>query len=231
MLTVFAGSPPPERTLSPFARSLHARWQASIPPNMDFSDPPAARRAEDVRAFAAISPAIQAVHLLLPECIYRTDAPANQALYTSEEAIFGEVHPADPAIQALRAVPALPAGSTLYVPLGVGHHVDHQIVRKAADGWGIPVRKLRFYEEYPYGVEPGAVETALEGDCTWRPLVTALSEDDLAAKVRAIAKHESQISTFWQNAEMMEDGIRSHAAQIGGERMWVRRSAGRRSRR
>lgn len=220
-ITVFAGSPPPGTPLSSFASSLHERWQASAPPDADFSDLPAVRRAEDQRAFAAISPTIQVVHLSLPECIYRLDPVSGQALYMSEEAIFGEIQPTDPAYAALRVAPPLPANATLYAPLGIGHHVDHQLVRRAVESWGLPPNLVRYYEDYPYAEEEAAVQAALGEGSRWQAQVNALDETALAAKIGAMAQYCSQISTFWHSVEAMAAAICRYTARLGGERTWI----------
>ena len=141
VVTIFAGDPPRGAALSNFARELHARWQAA--------NPAAARREEDVQALTALHPGVVAHHLPLPECLYRRDPATGSALYASEEALFGEVHPDDPALLALQTPLAIPPGACLYAPLGVGHHVDHQIVRRAVAAWGV---EAHYYEEYPYTV-------------------------------------------------------------------------------
>jgi LmbE family N-acetylglucosaminyl deacetylase len=221
VITIFAGSPSNEAGLSGYARMHHERWQASAPPGVDFRDPAAARRVEDIRAWAAISRAVQVVHLPLTDCIYRCDED-EQALYTNREAIFGTVQDGDPAIAALASVPPLPDGTELVAPLGVGYHVDHQIVQAAVKSWGIDAGQVRFYEDYPYAVEPGALRAALGDLAGWTCTTQPLDERTLAAKLGAVAQYESQISTFWQSIAEMAEALRGHAAQAGGERFWMR---------
>lgn len=226
VITVFAGSPVETHPLSSFARSLHDRWRASAPPGLDFSDPPAVRRVEDTHAFAALSPTIQVVHWPLPDCIYRHDPSTGQALYASEEAIFGAVQPTDPALSVLRGAPALPPGATLYVPLGAGRHVDHQLVRGAVEDWEVSTERVRYYEDYPYAAQPGAIEAAIGVQAQWEPITVILDEAALAAKVRVVTEYVSQVSTFWESVATMEHALRSHAEQVGGERLWFRSSYG-----
>ena len=221
VITIFAGSPPRDAGLSRYAQMHHERWLTSAPHGVDFSDPAAARRVEDIRAWAAISHAVQVVHLPLTDCIYRCDVDG-QALYTSREAIFGAVQDGDPAVAVLAGVPPLPDGAKLIVPLGAGHHVDHQIVRTAVENWGIDAGQVRFYEDYPYAVEPDALSTALGDRAGWIHSMQPLDERMLAAKSGAVAQYESQLSTFWQSAEVMSQALHDHAAQIGGERFWMR---------
>lgn len=225
VITVFAGSPPPGSTLSSFAHSLHERWRASASSSADFADPPAVRRAEDQRAFATISPAIRVIHLPLPECIYRFDPTSRETLYASEEDIFGEVLPTDPALSMLRSVPPFPVSAVLYVPLGVGHHVDHLLVRWAMEGWRLPNDVVRYYEEYPYAEDSAALQAALGERAGWQAIVNALDEQALTAKISAVAQYRSQLSTFWDDTEAMEAALRRYAARVGGERMWMRKGA------
>jgi hypothetical protein len=113
-------------------------------------------------------------------------------------------------------------GVTLYAPLTVGNHVDHQLTFAAAlilraQGWD-----LRFYEDYPYVEAEGALATALaaRGAEHWQPTVTPLDDDDVAAKIEAIARYESQLGVLFGDAEAMRDRVRDFVIQVGGERLW-----------
>lgn len=222
VITVFAGSPPATMRLSSFARGLHRRWQGSTAFDLDFSDPPAVRRKEDQAAFAAIDPAIEVHHLPYPDCIYRADETGT-FLYDSEAGLFGPIAPRDPALTALRNQPPPPGNTIVYIPLGVGGHVDHKLVRAAADRWPIPASVRRYYEEYPYAEDSQAVQLALAEDkdrleALTYPLNTAARD----AKVRAVAQHASQISTFWQDVERMAAAIDAYHIRTGGETLWCR---------
>lgn len=48
----------------------------------------------------------------------------------------------------------------LYVPLGVGWHVDHALAHALFDGWRGPAA-LWYYEDLPYGLLPGATRLRL----------------------------------------------------------------------
>ncbi len=150
VVTIFAGVPSPDAPLSPFAQALHALW--------GLADAIAARREEDTAALALLQ--AEAVYWPYLDCIYR-QAPDGSFFCDSEETLFGEVHPAEGALIAelagrFRAL-TLEQGGTLYAPLAVGHHVDHQVVRRAVAG----IEDVVYYEDYPYAEEPGALEAAL----------------------------------------------------------------------
>jgi LmbE family N-acetylglucosaminyl deacetylase len=223
ILTVFAGTPAPGTPLSPFARSLHSRWGNLV-------DAAAQRREEDLEALGLLGAAGKHFHYL--DCIYR-HTPDGHFPYASEGALWGEIHPAEGGLLAeladqLSAL-VLSQGdiggrvATLYAPLGVGLHVDHQIVRRAAELTG---QTLIYYEDYPYAEDPAALQAVLAmDDVPWRAELTPLSEEALEAKVAAIARYRSQLSTFWTDLAEMSTAIRAFANQTGGgqlaERYWM----------
>jgi len=212
VLTVFAGDP--VNGLSEFAHALHRRWALGW-------NAPAARCQEDRAALQVLG--ATATHWDLPECIYRRAADG-APLYPDEASLWGPVHPHDePLLERLAGMlAALPETPLLCAPLGAGDHVDHRMVRQAAEAAG---RELLYYEEFPYAGEPGAVAQAL-GQERWRPRITLLDELALADRVAAVACYRSQISTFWGGVEDMERRVRAYARRVGqgraAERCWQR---------
>jgi len=218
VVTTFAGTPGPGAPLSSFAQELHARWEHP-------ADAAARRQDEDLAAWALLG--AEALHWPYSDCIYR-QIPDGRFPYASEEALWGPVHPAEEGLVAelaaqLAALP-LVRGSTVYAPLGVGHHVDHQIVHCAAETWG---RALVYYEDYPYAKDPQAVQAALEG-WQWQAEWVELSEEALKAKIGASACYCSQLSTFWADVTEMAAAVRAFAEQAGSgglaERYWSRQN-------
>lgn len=216
--TVMAGKPPHQLPDSPILRDLHQRWGTLY-------NPVSERRNEDIKAVRQLG--ALARHGSLPDCVYRVRySPGGEvvALYPDEASLWGNVHQTDAALPLLDAMP-LPYDQTtaIHVPLGAGHHVDHRLVRD----WGIRLARaydvpaLCFYEEYPYSTDPAAVERALAHFSPRRlmPVLHALSEEALAAKIQAIAHYESQISTFWQDEAVMASAVRAYALQVGGNKL------------
>ncbi|MBZ0298114.1 MAG: PIG-L family deacetylase [Anaerolineae bacterium] len=221
VLTTMAGDPPEPLPDTPIIADLHQRWQAGF-------NPVSARRAEDQRACGLLG--AQVLHLDLGDCVYRVAHQAGKtlALYPTEESLWGPVRPDDPAVMSLRST-TIPPASVVVVPLGNRHHVDHRIVRD----WGLwlsqqsPALSLRFYEEYPPEIDATMeLEQALTyyQDRTMQPDVRPLTEADVAAKLRAVACYESQISTFWASAAEMEVETRASMTAAGDgnpvERFW-----------
>lgn len=216
VLTVMAGAPP-RQTMTPFAQLLHERWQLA-------GEVTAARRAEDAAACAILGADV--AHWEIPDCIYRQDPDSGQGYYASNEALFGAVHEAETELVTTLAgrLVALPAYGRLLAPLTVGHHVDHQIVHRAAAA--LPQERIAYYEDYPYAAVPGALEKVVRPDDPgWRPESIALTEEALRAKIAAIAAYESQVSTFFQSPAELEEMVRRFAADRGGERIWRRLEA------
>lgn len=221
VVNVMAGALPQPLPDTPIVRELHARWQAG-------ADPMPARRAEDARALARVG--ATGLYLPLPDCVYRTHNA--HALYPDEASLWGAIHPDDPAHALLNELANFSdlgitqPVSALYVPLGVGQHVDHRLVRT----WGIrlaasqPDLRLWFYTDYPYFRDTQRIATAraelgLALESVWQPL----TEAQFSAKVAAVAAYTSQISTFWASAQQMQDELAAHfrdeRGQLG-EKYW-----------
>jgi LmbE family N-acetylglucosaminyl deacetylase len=215
VVTIFASPPASGAPLSPLARELHTRWG-------HLADAVARRQQEDVAALALLG--AEAMHWPYTDCIYR-QASGGRFLYASEEALWGKIHPAEQALVSELAsqLAALPRGqdSTVHAPLGVGNHVDHQIVRHAAEASG---PTLTYYEDFPYAQDPLAVQTAL-AQARGQAELVRLSEEALEAKIAAIACYGSQLSTFWTDLAEMATGVRAFAERTGSgspaERYWV----------
>jgi LmbE family N-acetylglucosaminyl deacetylase len=205
--TVFAGDPP-ACPLSAYARGLHARWGAG---------PQAVRlrREEDRRACRRLGAAFR--HLPFPDVIYRRDPEDGKPLVNSDADLFrdlpaGETYLVD---QLGRQLAELPPAARLVCPLALGNHLDHQLVREAAEGIGRPPW---YYADLPYGLRagdppPGLIK-GLEA-LTW-----PVSQTGLAAWLEAAAAYASQIDTFWPGVEAMQAGLRVYCQQAGGIRLW-----------
>ena len=222
VVTVCTGNPP-AGPLSPFAQSIHERWAAEADGPVLAATPAemaALRRQEDLDALSALG--IEIVHLDVPDCIYRVNPATNWPMYTSEAALFGALHPAEsPLVRRVAGkLTTLLRGfgrHHLYVPLGLGQHVDHQLARKAAETSG---SIHAYYEDFPYVVRegdrwPNLRSPLLEG----RPLVpelARLTEADLDAWIDGIARYRSQLSTFWADRPALAAAVMHFAARTGG---------------
>jgi LmbE family N-acetylglucosaminyl deacetylase len=206
--TVCAGEPG-GAGFSAFAESLHRRW------GLDGHAAVRARRDEDRRACRALG--ARPRHLHIADCIYRR-RKAGGFLYDSEEAIFGTLaEEEDALVEDVAGFVAgwLEDGDELYCPLAVGGHVDHQLVRRAAERLGRP---LVYFADLPYALRPGtdagrlAPPTADVEKC-------AVSAEALGLWVSACQIYASQFGSFWEDgAALRADLERSLGG--GGLRLW-----------
>jgi LmbE family N-acetylglucosaminyl deacetylase len=211
VVTIMAGDPtstPP----SQYAQSLHQRWQLQ-------SNTVRARRAEDLAACKVLGADWQ--HWDFLDCIYRLDPMTERPFYTSDEDIFGEIDPAEFSLVAALAekMAQLPASNQVLAPLTLGHHVDHQLTRQAAEHC-FSAASLRYYEDYPYARQFSAEQFIAQETGSWQAKVVELTESSVAARIRAIQCFESQISSFFKNEEDLETQIRFFIEAVGGEKVW-----------
>lgn len=214
--TLCAGDPPPG-DLSPFASSLHARWQTG-------PEAVARRRDEDLAACAILKAHCR--HFPIPDCIYRR-GPSGEALYASEESLFGPLHPSEFRLIARlsrQLQNQLPHRLVLVSPLTLGGHVDHQLTRllverlfdrrQAHTEW-----VLWYYPDYPYAgkAQEEMAQMSQEG---WRSHAFPISPQGLSVWERAIAAYASQISTFWPDLQAMAHQLRVYSQLQDGVRLW-----------
>ena len=209
VVTVFAASPGSDQPLSPLAEELHGVW------NLE-EDIVGIRRQEDLAAGQVLGVSVE--HWGFLDALYRHD---EQPLYPEIRSLFTEVHSADDKLEAElgRRLKERFEGIPIYAPLAAGNHVDHQLVRRAVAGIEGPPRPL-FYEDFPYSRRRRVLSKALGSRRAWLPQTVALDEQDVQAKVRAIACYESQLVTVWGSQDEMERDVRRFSKRRKGERLW-----------
>lgn len=239
VLSLMVADPPHPLPASPFITDLHQRWATS-------ENPYAVRRAEDTGAVEHLGAKVHFGDWL--DCIYRTDAQGN-VLYQNDDELFGAIQSNDPLNDTDLTLPSIGNIDYLYIPLGAGNHVDHQVVRNKAFAWVKSQQNQSLevfgYAEYPYSSEAGevmhshggtgtrlagatATQTALQAiqqniELAVRPLNT----DDINRKIEALLHYKSQISTFWESVAVMRERVWQNAQVVGqahgieyAERLW-----------
>ncbi len=214
VITIFAGSPRFGESGGAGVRSelvarLHQRWQTS-------ADAPALRRTEDEAAMRVLGADL--CHLTYLDCIYRQHPLSGEFLYQSEQAIFAQVHLAEFSLVAglqrdLAARIGAAGRATIYAPLTVGHHVDHQIVAAAALALGAAGQRVVFYEDYPYVETPDQLAAARQrvGGENWQQEVLPLDVQALQARTNAVLCYRSQLSTFFQSEREVSERLHAYA--------------------
>ena len=216
IVTLMAGEPD-ESTLTSYAQALHDRWQLR-------SDAVARRRQEDIIAAQILG--AEYLHLEFPDCIYRRNSATGVPCYLSDRDIFGEINPDDYGLvnSVAERLAALPQSNQIFTPLGVGNHVDHQIARQAAEK--VFGQDLIYFEEFPYAAEPGAGDFVTRvSSSRWQSQTIPLPEEALQIKIKAISAYLSQLSTFFQNQQDLEDQVHRFTKAVGGERIWRQRTS------
>jgi len=217
IVSVTAGDPM-ETAVSTYAQSLHNRWEL-------ISDSVAGRRAEDMVACRRLG--ADFLHWDILDCIYRTDEKSGTPFYESDEELFGTVHATDKTqllAHLTQRMQQLPATQELVVPLGIGNHVDHQLIRIVAEAV-FSQNVIYYYEDYPYAQSPDALVTVIPDDKHgWQCKLIPLSMNDIEARISAIIAFNSQLSTFFTNRADLDQQVKSFISRVGGERIWYKRS-------
>jgi LmbE family N-acetylglucosaminyl deacetylase len=220
VITVFAGQPP-DHKISEYAASLHARWGSG-------ADTVQERRREDQAAMRWLGGSARHLHYL--DAIYRSDG--DRFLYVSDQDLFGRLHPSEATLIDEVAGSVLRMlsweDSWIYAPLGVGNHVDHQLVAVASRRLIEHTGRAIFYEDYPYVERPGALTSRLEGfgEIGWRPQIQTLATGCLQAKINAVTCYESQLTSLFGGPEEVETRVSAYARAVSpadalAERYWL----------
>ncbi|MEM6797489.1 MAG: PIG-L family deacetylase [Acidobacteriota bacterium] len=178
------------------------------------------RREEDERACEILG--AELMHWPYLECPLRRGA-GGAPLYQDYRGLFGQPSPEDEALieDLAEAMRGLPRADHLVAPLAVGSHVDHHLVRRAAErAFG---DRLAFYEDFPYVRKTFALGRALGKRRAWREESLALGLDDVRAKVDSVAAYRSQIAPLFGDEAIMERRVRRWVRKVGGERQWFPR--------
>jgi LmbE family N-acetylglucosaminyl deacetylase len=136
----------------------------------------------------------------------------------------------------------------VYLPLGVGGHVDHQLCREVGVGllheprrWVMPgpdyAGTVVFYEDFPYSwwndfnrlEDLGAeVIASLPDEVSISPTYADIG-DQIERKITGISLYESQIDRLFDSTREMGDAVRAYGKAMGvmggldgpAERYWA----------
>jgi hypothetical protein len=97
--------------------------------------------------------------------------------------------------------------------LGLGNHIDHILVRRAAEALRLEL-PLTYYADFPYVIR-GLTHVDVE-----KHKVYPISEENVSAWCNAMARYASQASTFWPNETQMQQEILQYWQNGGGSRLW-----------
>jgi len=205
VVTVFADGPA-EAELTAFARDLHERWGAGPTPWRRRGD-------EDARAMDVLG--VRSLPLSHHEAIYRG--------YDTWPGIVGAPRDADDDLVAtlareLEQLWRSTAEATVYLPLGVGFHVDHQVCHLAGARLAAAGATVIYYEDFPYATVTGRVQARLARLGGTFALDIVDVTDVIATRIAAIGCYTSQLPGLFHPDGLYpgpyEALVRRHAASI-----------------
>jgi LmbE family N-acetylglucosaminyl deacetylase len=184
------------------------------------------RKVEDERFAWFAEAAI--VDLDLPDAVHRG--------YVGDEALLGRPFEDDePPVDILRREILRLEPQQVYVPMGVGGHVDHRLCRDAAvslldesEGWVMPspslAGRLSFYEDFPYAWWTGlSGAQALSEQGVELPTGLLMEaryadiSDQLERKVAGLRVYASQVQRLFDDEQSMLDAVTGFAARIADD--------------
>ncbi len=209
VITVFGGMPPQDMGISEFALATHAKM--SLPASA--ASAVSVRREEDEAAIGSLG--ADTLWLDYLDAIYR----GSPALYQSNDAIFGAVAQGDTQLdEELGALVASIAEraplAAVYAPLGIGHHVDHQLVCSAADRLAQRKLNIKFYEDFPYVTRSGALEERQRELAIPMEFELAEISGQIRDKEEAIALYRSQVPQLFGTEEAMRQALREYSGSL-----------------
>jgi LmbE family N-acetylglucosaminyl deacetylase len=205
----FMAGVPEVAELSDFAKEMHGLWGFESAEQTVY-----ARRAEDQRAASVVG--AKAVHFDFLDCIYRRGRN-RQVLYSD---VFVPIHAddADLAAQIGQTMIAwLRPDDQVVCQLSIGAHVDHVIVRKAAE---LLRRPLIYDADMPYLLNhPDELKPNVMG---MQESLQPVSEAGLECWIAGIECYASQIGAVFGGHKEMQEGMRGYWKEQRGVRYWTR---------
>lgn len=205
--TLMAGFPPDE-SVSDFARQLHEKWGFT-----SAAEAVRLRRLEDLAATARL--ALRAVHFDFLDCIYRRDLQG-EPLYPQD--VFVSPHPADqelPERMAELLKTRLHAEDRVACQLGIGSHVDHWLVRRAAERLSRP---LIYLADLPYLFDHPADLTVHTAGM--HKQLHEISEAGLRSWLDAVEAYRSQLPGLFKSPEQMWQSYQRYLQEQEGFPTW-----------
>ena len=201
---------PPAKNLSPFAQYLHYQWGMA-----SARDVINGRRLEDKNSASILG--AKARHFNFLDCIYRQDKTGDWLYFD----IYSEPLPqeADLPAQIAETISArLKPDDELICQLGIGKHVDHVTIRRAAELLGRPlhyVADIPYLFSFPEHLKP---ETA-----GMKKKVERVSRAGLKSWKEAILAYESQMSSLFKSPRAMRIQINQYLSEFNGLRFWTKK--------
>ncbi len=216
VVTLFAGDVPQE-PFSAFGERHLRLWGEE-------NDPAGRRRAEDEIAKELLG--VTLWHGLYPDAPFRRHPVDKRWLYTSDWALFRFPDPSEgdlPHRIAGEISTLVDAQTRVYVPLGLGNHVDHVLVAMAGRLLAQHGMEVVWYEDYPYAErDPRPERLSRRG---WEAALVPLTPADVERKIQAILAYRSQILGLFGHEREVRRRVVDYMMTVSGrgypaERFW-----------
>jgi LmbE family N-acetylglucosaminyl deacetylase len=209
--TICAGDPLTGKPLSDYAKMLHLFFE------LGEADVPYKRSQEDAASCQVLAASYR--RYTVPDCIYRFHPETGDPLIKVPDDIKNKLEP-DESYLIPQVTDFLRKNITpdceLVIPLTIGHHRDHVLVRRSAEQLGLP---LWHYVDYPYVIQDkyDLAEWIPAGVDQFNIIVTP---DGLKAWQDGFNCHKSQIIFFWADVAEMRIALEQYASSGGGCTLW-----------
>lgn len=218
IVTLFGGEVTDD-VVSEFALWKHSRWGAQSVGHIL-----GVRQGEDADAARALG--CRALSLGFPDAIYRGER------YQSDPMLFGqpqefELRLVDFMVEEVLSLPDWQEGMHVFVPMGIGNHVDHQLTFSAGQALARLGTPVYAYEDCPYSIHtPEGLTRRLEA---LRPLlgepVLVNIDDTVDRRIEAIAAYRTQVPVIFRFTDDMPGSVREFTRRAGEsvdhcERFW-----------
>lgn len=206
--TVFTGM---GTELSMLARILHKKFGLGTE-TMDI------RKQEDIHAAETLGASV--LHLGVLECIYRKKQDGSP-VYGKLQDLFetdwrNEAEVMEEIVTVFLKQIQIDNYDGVYVPLGIGRHVDHCLVRASAEQFRLKTADRSripffYYEDLPY--------LSFHKDLSWECELAeglhakwiTLRRCNLIAKINAVTEYRSQLRLLWRSKYHMLKQMAGHA--------------------
>ena len=201
--------------LTEFARHMHEIWGTT-----SIEETIRIRREEDRHAAGLVG--AKAVHFDFLDCIYRRGLNG-EALYLSEVFVPPHQQESDLPAQLGQTISRWMQSDDIVVcPLGIGGHVDHVLVRQAAEmaiRTSPHQRQMVYVADIPYLLNhPDELAPITAG---MSPVLHPVSEVGLDSWMQAIEAYASQQSSLFDSPTSMRVLIRGYWSETQGVRLWT----------
>lgn len=206
VVSVCCGNPPRAATADGTGKAQRRRGHVN----------PRYRRREDIAAMHSVG--ADFVHLSFPDGVYRRSPLTGKLIYRSARERWTSPRVDDMAhveelFLVLRRI-CLDLGRILLVsPMGIGHHVDHQITAQVAVRLASAGAALLFYEDFPYVVNPRIGRgdeddpRAALGRLHLTPAARLAVPVDVDAKTALLMHYQTQVAALFGDEAGMRESI------------------------